>query len=99
MDYLHVKFHPNRSTVLKISFEHQKLQKNDFENCLQASGIAIIGQEHMNHGPKFLQGTVGDAQKKFHDPESIFWVSNNNSLKTVRPKIAEIANFWPCFNL
>ena len=45
----------------------------------------------MNHGPKFLRGTVGDAQKKFHDPKSIFWVSNINSLKTVRPKIAKIA--------
>ena len=53
----------------------------------------------MNHGPKFLNMTVGDAQKKFHDPESIFWVSNDNSLKTVRPKIAEIADFWPFLNL
>jgi len=32
----------------------------------------------MNHGPKLLEGTVGDAQKIFHDPESIFLVSNNN---------------------
>ena len=29
--------------------------------------------------------TVGDAQKKFHDPESIFWVSNNTFLKTINP--------------
>ena len=83
----------------KICFENQKWEKNDFKNCLWAGGIAITGQGHMNHGPKFLQGTVGDAPKKFHDPESIFWVSNNNSLKTVRPKIAEIADFWPFFNL
>ena len=43
----------------------------------------------MNHGPKFLEMTVGDALKKFHDPESIFWVSNNNFLKTVARKIAK----------
>ena len=53
----------------------------------------------MNHGPKFLNMTVGDAQKKFHDPESIFWVSNNTFLETVRPKIAKFDNFWPFFKL
>ena len=53
----------------------------------------------MNHGPKFLKMTVGDALKKFHDPESIFWVSNNNFLENVRPEIAEFANFWPFFKL
>ena len=82
----------------KKVFENQKFGKNDSENRLWAGGIAIIGQGHMNHGPKFLNMTVGDAQKKFHDPESIFWVSNDNSLKTVRPKIAEIADFWPFLN-
>ena len=62
----------------KKVFENQKFGKNDSENRLWAGGIAIIGQGHMNHGPKFLNMTVGDAQKKFHDPESIFWVSNKH---------------------
>ena len=53
----------------------------------------------MNHGLKFLEGTVGDAPQKFHDPESSFWVSNNNFLKTVTPKIKKIANLRPFFNL
>ena len=53
----------------------------------------------MNHGPKFLKMTVGDAQKKFHDPESIFWVSNNNFLENVRPEIAKFVDFWPFFKL
>ena len=39
----------------------------------------------MNHGLRFLEGTVGDARKKFLDPESIFWVSNSNFLKTISP--------------
>ena len=43
----------------------------------------------MNQGPKFLLGTVVDAQKKIHDPVSIFWVSNNNFLKTIARKIAK----------
>ena len=53
----------------------------------------------MNHGLKFLWGTLGDAQKKFGDPESLFWVSNNDLVKTAKPKIAKIANFEPFFNL
>ena len=53
----------------------------------------------MNHGTKFLKMTVGDAKKKFHDPESIFWVSNNTFLETVRPEIAKFDNFWPFFKL
>ena len=53
----------------------------------------------MNHGLKFLEGTVGDAQKKFHDLEIFFLVSDNNSLKTVGPKIAKIANSSSYFNL
>ena len=83
----------------KILFENQELEKNDSKNRLWAGGIVILGQGCMNHGPKFLLETVGDAPKKFHDPGSIFWVSNNSSLKTVRPKIAEIADFRPFFNL
>ena len=43
----------------------------------------------MNHGLESLEETVGDAPKKFHDPESIFWVSNNTFLETVTPKIAK----------
>ena len=53
----------------------------------------------MNHGPKFLKMTFGDALKKFHDPESIFWVSNNTFLETVTPKIAKFDNFLPFFKL
>ena len=59
----------------------------------------MLWQGCMNQGPKFLLGTVVDAPKKFHDPESIFWVSNNNFLKTVTPKIEKIADFQPFFNL
>ena len=61
------------------------MEKNDFENRLLAGDIAMLWQGRMNQGLKFLLVTVVDAQKKFHDPESIFWVSNKNSLKTVRP--------------
>ena len=43
--------------------------------------------------------TVVDGQKKFHDPESIFWVSNNIFLETVTPKIAKFDDFWPFFKL
>ena len=53
----------------------------------------------MNHGLKFLEGTVGYVQKKFHDSESIFWVSNNNFLENVRPEIAKFVDFWPFFKL
>ena len=59
----------------------------------------MIWQALMNHGPKFLQGTIGDAQKKFGGPESFFWVSNNNLVKTLKPKIAKMVNFRPFFNL
>ena len=55
----------------------------------------MLWQGRMNQGPKFLLVTVVDAQKKFRDPESIFWVSNNTFLETVRPKIAKFDNFWP----
>ena len=48
------------------------MEKNDFENRLLAGDIAMLWQGHMNQGPKFLLGTVVDAQKKFHDSESIF---------------------------
>ena len=65
------------------------MEKNDFENHLLAGDIAMLWQGRMNQGLKFLLVTVFDAQKKFHDPESIFWVSNNNFLKTIRPKIAK----------
>ena len=58
------------------------------ENRLLAGDIAMLWQERMNQGPKFLSGTVVDAQKKFHDPESIFWVSNNKFLETIGPEIA-----------
>ena len=59
----------------------------------------MIWQAPMNHGPKYLYGTLGDAQKKFGGPESLFWVTNNNLVKTVKPKIAKMANFRPFFNL
>ena len=51
----------------------------------------------MNYGPKLLEGPVGDVQKKFHDPESIFWVSNNNFVKTVGPKTAKFGDLRPFF--
>ena len=57
----------------------------------------MLWQGRRNQGPKFFLGTVVDAQKKFHDLESIFWVSNNNFLKTARPKIAKITKFRPFF--
>ena len=64
------------------------MEKNDFENRLLAGDMAMLWQGRMNQGPKFLLVTVVDAQKKFHDPESIIWVSNNNFVKTVGPEIA-----------
>ena len=73
--------------------------KNDFENRLLAGDMAMLWQGRMNQGPKFLLVTVVDAQKKFHDPESIFWVSNNTFLETVTPKIAKFDDFWPFFKL
>ena len=75
------------------------MEKNDFENRLLARDIAMLWQGRMNQGPKFLLVTVVDAQKKFHDPESIFWVSNNTFLETVRPEIAKFDDFWPFFKL
>ena len=71
------------------------MEKNDFENCLLAGDMAMLWQGRMNQVPKFLLVTVVDAQKKCHDPESIFWVSNNNFLKTVEPKIAKLGDFRP----
>ena len=59
----------------------------------------MLWQGRMNQGPKFLLMTVVDAQKKFRDPESIFWVSNNTFLETVRPKIVKFDDFWPFFKL
>ena len=47
----------------KFLFKNPKLEKNDSENRLGAGGIAIIAQGRMNHGPKFLKMTVGDAKK------------------------------------
>ena len=41
----------------------------------------MLWQGLMNQGPKLLLGTVVDAPQKFHDPETIFWVSNNNFQK------------------
>ena len=74
------------------------MEKNDFENCLLAGDMATLWQGRMNQGPKFLLGTVVDAQKKFHDPESIFWVSNNTFLETIGPANAKFDNFWPFFS-
>ena len=82
--------------VPKIVIENQKMEKNDFKNCLLAGDMAMLWQGRMNQGPKFLLVTVVDAQKKFHDPESIFWVSNNTFLETVRvsdPKLQNLTNF------
>ena len=55
----------------------------------------MLWQGRMNQGPKLLLGTVVDAPNNFHDLESIFWVSNNNFLKTVQPKIAKLGDFRP----
>ena len=49
----------------------------------------------MNHGKIFLKETLVDVQKEFHDPESLFWVSNMDLVWTTRSKIANIANFKP----
>ena len=69
------------------------MEKNDFENRLLAGDIAMLWQGRMNQGSKFLLGTVVDAPKKFHDPESNFWVSNNNFWETVGPEIAKFYIF------
>ena len=47
----------------------------------------------MNHGLKFLYGTVGDAQKEFHDPDSNFWVSNSTFFVERWTKNREIGQF------
>ena len=75
------------------------MEKNDFENRLLAGDMAMLWQGRMNQGSKFLLVTVVDAPKKFHDPESIFWVSNNTFLETVTPKIAKFDDFWPFFQV
>ena len=59
----------------------------------------MLWQGRMNQGLKFLLVTVVDAQKKFHDPESIFWVSNNNFEKTVGPEIAKFGDLSPSFKM
>ena len=59
----------------------------------------MLWQGRMNQGPKFLLVTVVDAQKKFHDPESIFWVSNNTFFGDRKSKIAKFDIFWPFFKL
>ena len=59
----------------------------------------MLWQGRMNQGPKFLLGTVVDAQNKFHDPESNFWVSDNNFLGTIGPEIVKLDVFWPFFKL
>ena len=59
----------------------------------------MLWQGCMNQGPKFLLGTVVDTKKKFHDPESIFWVSNNNFEKTVGPEIAKFGDLRPSFKM
>ena len=46
----------------------------------------MIWQAPMNHGLKFLKGTLGDAQKKFGDPESLFLLSNNDLVKCTAKK-------------
>ena len=75
------------------------MEKNDFENHLLAGDIAMLWQGRMNQGLKFLLVTVVDAQKKFHDPESIFWVSNNTFFGDRRTQIVKFDNFWPFFKL
>ena len=75
------------------------MEKNDFKNRLLAGDMAMLWQGRMNQGPKFLLVTVVDAQKKFRDPESIFWVSINTFLETIRPKIVKFDDFWPFFKL
>ena len=75
------------------------MEKNYLKIGLFAGDIAMLWQGRMNQGPKFLLGTVVDAPKKFHDPESIFWVSNNTILETIRPKITKFDDFWPFFQV
>ena len=75
------------------------MKKNDLENRLFALDIAMLWQGCMNQGPKFLLDTVVDAQKKFHVPESNFWVSNTKILETIGPKVAKFDVFCPFFKL
>ena len=58
----------------KTVIENQKMEKNDFKNCLLAGDMAMLWQGRMNQGPKFLLVTVVDAQKKFHDPEILILI-------------------------
>ena len=75
------------------------MEKNDFENRLLAGDIAMLWQGRMNQGLKFLLVTVVDAQKKFHDPESIFWVSNNTFFGDRRTQNREIRQFLAFFQV
>ena len=75
------------------------MEKNYLKISLFAGDIAMLGQGRRNQGPKFLLGTVVDAQKKFHDLESILWVSKNNFFETVGPEILKFYKFWPFFKL
>ena len=75
------------------------MEKNDFENRLLAGDIAMLWQGRMNQGLKFLLVTVVDAQKKFHDPESIFWVSNNTFFGDRRTRNRKILQFLAFFQV
>ena len=88
MHYLHAKFHQNRSTLsTKNCVRNSKIWKIYPKHRLFTGDNAIIWQGCMNHGLKFLKGTVSDAPKKFHDPESIFRVSNNNFWRPLYQKL------------
>ena len=74
----------------KLSSKIKKWKKMTSKKCLLAGDIAMLWQRRMNQGLKFLLVTVFDAQKKIHDPESIFWVSNNTFFGDRRTQNREI---------
>ena len=59
----------------------------------------MLWQGRMNQGIKFLLVTVVDAQKKFHNPESSFWVSNNTFFGDRRTQNREIRQFLAFFQV
>ena len=61
----------SKSEHSKYQKSPSELKKKDFKNRLLHRHVM---QGRRNQGPKFLLGTVVDVQKKFHDPESSFYV-------------------------
>ena len=56
-------------------------------------------QGPINHRPKFLKGSVGDACKMFMTLGGIFRLSYNNLFKGCQPKIVKFANSKLFFSL